>query len=62
MLPEVAPPVEKFVPAQVVALALLQVNVDESPCVMDPGFADMETEGAQLGVVKEYPSDVPPFQ
>jgi hypothetical protein len=40
--PDVAPPVEKFVPAQELALVLDQVSVEDWPELIVVGFADRE--------------------
>jgi hypothetical protein len=39
-LPDVAPPVSKFVPVQDVAFVDDHVSVEELPCVMEIGFAE----------------------
>src|SRR3989338_1863285 len=44
-LPDVAPPVEKFVPVQDVAFVEDHARVEESPSVMDAGLAEREAVG-----------------
>ena len=65
--PEVAPPVEKPVPVQEVALVEDQVSVEEPPEVMLVGFAEREAVGEFAGVtltvavsIAESVLDVPP--
>jgi hypothetical protein len=51
LLPLVAPPVEKFVPVQDVALVEDQLSVEELPEMMDAGLAESETVGGGVGGV-----------
>lgn len=48
--PEVALAVEKFVPAQLVALVELQVIVDDCPLFIDVGEAEMVAVGTAAAV------------
>mgnify|MGYP001102825891 FL=1 len=48
-LPEVRPPVEKFVPVQEVALIDDQLRVDDWPAVIEVGLAEREAVGAPGG-------------
>jgi|GEM_PF-4781463 len=65
VLPEVAPPVEKLVPVQEVALEELQVSVEEFPCVTEVGDTETAQIGAGLSTLQEayvYEPDSEPFE
>lgn len=49
MLPDMALPVKKLVPIQLVALALDQLRLDEEPLIIEIGLADIVALGVGAG-------------